>query len=67
MDQKTVAKVMSLSDNCTVFYTTFSVRLRRYDFEYVTFHGIKHEKYYEISFVHIDNKNKFKVESFTPQ
>ena len=56
---------ITLDNNCKIFYATFPVRLRRYNFEYITFHEIKHEHYYEIHFVNIEHKNKFEVRSFS--
>lgn len=55
---------IKLDDNCRIFYATFPVRLRSYHFEYIRFNDIKYERIYDVYFVHIDHKNKFKVVSF---
>lgn len=55
---------IQFDDNCEIFYTTFDVHLRTYNFKYTTFHGIKHECNYEIYLVNIDGDNRFKVKSF---
>ena len=50
-------------DNCKIRYCAFDVRLRSYNFEYTTFHGMKHEYSYEVFLAHVDCKNMFKVAS----
>lgn len=55
---------IKFEDGGKIFYTTFPERLRRYNFEYIMFHGVKYEYYYSVVFTYIDNKNKFQVTSF---
>ena len=55
---------ITFEDGGRVFASTMPIHLRRYYFEYMMQNGIKQERAYDISFVHIDFKNKFMVESF---
>lgn len=58
---------IQFTDGGRIFYATFPEKLRRYNFEYITFHGVKYEHYYDVYFVNVEQKNKFKVESFNEE
>lgn len=52
---------IDIGDNCKITYLTTAKLLRKYHFEYTTFHGIKHPRTYEIYLSNVDGKDYFKV------
>lgn len=55
---------ITFEDGGRVFVSTMPIHLRRYYFEYTMKNDIKQERAYDVSFVNMDFKNKFLVESF---
>ena len=56
---------IKLDNNCKIFYEIRSnIHLRSYNFEYISFNGIRHEQICDIYLVYIDEKNKFRVSCF---
>lgn len=55
---------IKLADNCKISYDLNPKYIRRYNFEYIGYNGIKYEIYYEIYLVNVNFKDKFMVSTF---